>query len=190
MLPTAHTSVGFLISQIKIKGKSLSIKEVLFVIFCANVFDLDLFYVYLGGQKIYHHLLVTHTPLFAVFLIILFTLVLRLNWRVALLSFVAMLSHFVLDDLSYWLYFVGIAHEGKPEIFWLFPFDARRGEALRLYSSLRPTVGGFFASYIKHTVFIFEGVFLIWGGVVFLKKYGFLVKKLFFQTTLKSKIKE
>lgn len=204
MLPTAHTSVGFLISQIRIKGKSLSTLEIVFVVFCANVFDLDLFFVYLGGQKIYHHLLVTHTPLFSVVLILVFYLIykvqdgvrrsrgirrIRISPKVFLLGFIAMLSHFVLDDLSYWLYLLGIAIEGKPEIFWLFPFDSRRTEALRLYSSLRPTVGGFIACYIRHPVFIFEWIFLIWGGVVFVKRYGFLVKKLFFRITLKSNIK-
>jgi len=181
MLPTAHTSIGFLISQIKIKGKSLSTLEIIFVVFCANVFDLDLIYVYLGGQTTYHHLLVSHTPLFAVGLIALFTLIFRLNWRVALLGFVAMLSHFVLDDLCYWLYLFGITEDGKPEIFWLFPFDPRREEALRLYSSLRPTVGGFLVSYIKHPLFIFEWIFLISATSVFANKYSSLLKKVFFK---------
>jgi hypothetical protein len=196
MLPIAHASVGFLISQIKIKGKTLSIKEVVFIMFCANFLDLDLFYVYLGGQKIYHHLLPSHTPAFAVGTILVFYFSCKL-WgrirgiresrvgivesRIFTLAFLAMLSHLALDDLSYWLKLLGVAEIGKPEIFWAYPFDLRRAQALLEYSGIRPSVIGFLADYIKHPVFIFEWVFLLLAMAVFIKNYGFLIRRLFFQ---------
>ena len=205
MLPIAHASVGFLISQIKIKGKPLSIKEVIFIIFCANLPDLDLFYVYLGGQKIYHHLLPSHTPIFAVGTILVFYIVYKWQRRIRgisgkraegveigvfVLGFLAILSHLALDDFSYWLELVGLTTVGRPEIFWLYPFDPRRAQALIAYSHLRPSVVGFITSYVRHPVFIFEWVFLIWAGIVFGKNYGFLVKKLFFlkNTVIKARI--
>jgi hypothetical protein len=67
------------------------------------------------------------------------------------LAFLAVLSHLALDDFSYWLELLGLTTVGKPEIFWLYPFDPRRAQAFIAYSSLRPSIVGFITSYTSVT---------------------------------------
>jgi hypothetical protein len=172
MLPTGHFALSYLISQFKIKGKKLLVKEVFFVLFCGIVVDFDLLWIYLFKNQIYHHLLPTHTPIFALGLTIVFYIFLRkiFSWQTFVLAFISMIGHFVLDDLSYWLYVIGIAKIGKPEIFWFFPFDPRRELALESYEAFRYGVWDFARHYIRHPLFYCEVILTAIGFFAFINK--------------------
>jgi hypothetical protein len=50
MMTFGHTAIAYLISQIpRLKGKPLKRPEILFVILCGNIFDLDFFVPLLYG---------------------------------------------------------------------------------------------------------------------------------------------
>ncbi len=130
MLPLGHTSFSYLISQLpRIKGKRLPLKEVLFILFCGNIFDLDLiFYPLLFGKSSAgHHFFVTHTPLAGMILFVIFFYFCEsfFSKETIYLAGLAMLGHFVLDDLFYWFGLMGIVEQNHPQIFWLYPFDPR-----------------------------------------------------------------
>ena len=66
MLPLGHIAFSYLISQLpRFRGKFLSTKEILFVIFAGSVFDLDLiiYPLFFGQSSVGHHFFVTHTPI-------------------------------------------------------------------------------------------------------------------------------
>ena len=130
MLPFGHISAGYLISQLgHSQQKRPGRKSVIFIIFCALIFDFDFFVPNLVGMPGgTHHYLATHTPLAGViyWLILYMLLRKRFSFRVLVLGAIAMVSHLVLDDFSYWLTLVGLENQSRPQIFWLFPFDTRR----------------------------------------------------------------
>ena len=135
MLTPGHLASSYVISQVpSFWGKPLTKKEVFLVIIMGYILDLDLLVAkFFGIEKTYHHLLPTHTPLFAVFLFVVVFIFLRRHFAPSalLLGGVALFSHLVLDDIGYWFYKLGLQEESSiPQIFWLYPFDPRRGEAI------------------------------------------------------------
>lgn len=135
MLTFGHTAISYLISQVsQLKGKSLKWQEVLFIVFCGNIFDLDFFVPLLYGYPAgAHHYFPTHTPLAGLiyFLVLLLLFRKKLSGQVFLLGGLAMLSHLVLDDLSYWFYLANWEKEGSQQVFWLYPFDPNRAAAVK-----------------------------------------------------------
>ena len=133
MLPLGHTAFSYLISQLpRLRGKILSSKEVLFVLFAGNIFDLDLiiYPLFFGQSSVGHHFFVTHTPLAGLILFALFWIFLRgiFSKTAIYMAGLAMLGHFVMDDISYWFSFLGLVKCTQPQIFWLYPvslFPAR-----------------------------------------------------------------
>ena len=133
MLPFGHSSLSYLIGRVPQKKNRLSWVELVFVIFCGNVFDFDyLLPSVLGLPPGSHHYLPTHTPAFGIGLLIIFFILLRRYFKPTtfLCAFGAMMSHFVGDDLSYWFGIWGLGGWVKPQIFWLYPFDPRRSVEL------------------------------------------------------------
>jgi len=61
--------------------------------------------------------------------------------------------------LSYWLYLLGLAKEGSPQIFWLYPFDPRR----------KIEIQNFFESYSEEPI----------GNEYFVKRYFLGAPQLF-----------
>jgi|GEM_PF-1959994 len=186
MLPTAHIALSYLISQIPtLFGKRLSWREVFFIIFCGVLPDFDLIYIYLFKAQIYHHLLPTHTPAFAVGVVLGFYVLFRMgrvnrgnkgDWRnsgntrtLIALGLVAILGHLVLDDTYYWLYLLGITESGKKEIFWLYPFSKAYNLALATYTPFRDPPLVFLAKYVEHPIFIIENALVLFASIVFLK---------------------
>jgi len=134
MLPFGHISAGYLLSQLaKPKTETEGHFGIGFIIFCAIIFDFDYFLPNLlgmpGGT---HHYLGSHTPLAGIiyWLILYFVLKGKLSKLTLGLGAMAMVSHLILDDLSYWLTIFGWEHQFRPQIFWLFPFDHRRESEL------------------------------------------------------------
>jgi len=119
MLPIGHSSAGFLISQLK-KPKP-NIKEITFLIFCANIFDLDLVYLFLNQKPLFiHHRLPSHTPFFAIFYFLILFLIFKkiFSKKIFILAILASLSHLLLDNLTYILY----PNISTNNISWLYPF--------------------------------------------------------------------
>ena len=119
MLPLGHSSAGFLISQLK-KPKP-NLKEIIFLIISANIFDLDLLFLYLFQRPLFiHHRLPTHTPVFGLVYLLIFFIIFRKKFskNIFKLSALAMLSHLILDNISYSIY-PSIVHH---PIAWGYPF--------------------------------------------------------------------
>lgn len=119
MLPLGHSSTGFLISQLK-KPKP-NLKEILLIIFCANIFDLDLIFLYLFQKPLFiHHQLPSHTPFFTIIYFIPLYLIFgkRFTKKVFILGILASLSHLFLDNLTYIIY----PKISSNDISWLYPF--------------------------------------------------------------------
>jgi hypothetical protein len=129
MLPTGHLSAGYLISQIPFEKKTvLKWYEVVFIMFCAVVFDFDFFLPPLFGYPVgTHHFFPTHTPLAGMVYFGVFYMVFRkiFSKKTFILAGVGLLSHLVLDDLSYWLFLAGLEEPVRAQIFWWWPFDKR-----------------------------------------------------------------
>ncbi len=168
MFPIGHVSISFLISQIGRKAKGFGWKDIIFIIFCGNIFDFDFLlppmFSYPNGG---HHYFPTHTPLAGIILfLILFFLFRKLfSKQTFVLAGLAMLSHLVLDDLSYWLYLLGLAKEGSPQIFWLYPFDPRRKIEIEkffdAYSEEPVTNEYFLKRYLTGAPYLFVSEFLL-----------------------------
>lgn len=137
MLPFGHVSAAYLISQIPYQNNlKLKFREILFILFCGIIFDFDFLLPGLVGMPGgTHHYLATHTPFSGVlFWLILYILLKKFfSIKIFLLGGLAMLSHLVLDDMSYWLSLVGLGTQFKPQIFWLFPFDSRRVHEMDIF---------------------------------------------------------
>lgn len=93
----------------------------------------------------------------------------------------ALLSHLVLDDMSYWIYLLGIGSNPRPQIFWLFPLDPRISAEINKfwerYNQIPYTSKDFLTTYVSKIPFLFlEEIGLIVGAVV-VKIYRFFVTK-------------
>jgi hypothetical protein len=128
MLPFGHLAAGYLIAQIPVK-KQLSGKELLIVLSGTVIYDFDyLVPKLIGWPPGTHHFLPTHTPLFGLIYLLVVGYLTRkwLERKVLILLGLSLLSHLVLDDLSYWFYLWGWDKATIPQIFWAYPFDPRR----------------------------------------------------------------
>lgn len=180
MLPLGHTSAAYLVSQIpreKSKKKRLDWLAILFILFCGNIFDFDIFPIQLlsstGGC---HHFYITHTPLAGIIYLIIFYILLkkRFSKKVFVLAGLAMLSHLVLDDLIYWLTFLGSGRDIGPQIFWFYPFDPRLDieyqKFLNYYSKIKVEESFFYQSYIMSKFFLLEILLGVAALFIFLRK--------------------
>lgn len=129
MLPTGHLATAYLISQIPIDRKTvLKWYEIVFIMFCGIIFDFDFMIPSLFGYPVgTHHFLPTHTPFAGIIYFIILYLMFRnlFSKKIFILAGIAMLSHMVLDDLSYWFYLIGLEAPVRAQIFWWYPFDSR-----------------------------------------------------------------
>lgn len=156
MLPFGHSSAGYLISQIPWKDKRpFGGWEIGLVIMAANFLDIDYLFPLLVGMPMgTHHYLPTHTPFgVAIYWLILWTLLRRrIRFEVLLAMGMALFSHLMLDDMSYWLGLIGLSSQIRPQIFWLYPFDWRMAVEADLavkYFTTRPwTQNNIFISYL------------------------------------------
>ena len=157
-------------------------REILFIVFCGFLFDLDFFVPYLfgypGGA---HHYFPTHTPLAGIIYFIILYLIFRNKFskRTFIFAGVAMFLHLVIDDLSYWMSLIGLEKEGRPQIFWLYPFDPRRNieiqKALIIYSQQKITNKSVLNSYIFKAPKLFVLEIMITGIAL----YVFIGNKFF-----------
>lgn len=180
MLTFGHTAVSYLISQAsRLKHRTLGWKEIVFILFCGNVFDLDFLipetfsYPYPGGA---HHLLPTHTPLvgFILFTTLFLFLRKKFSGETFALAGIAMIGHLVLDDLAYWLYLLGIHKVGSPQIFWLYPFDPRRNLEIRRFINLNAQKHYTNIDILKNYIFNGPVVFALEIALVLVALYVFI----------------
>lgn len=162
MLPLGHSSAGYLISQAT--KKRLGTKEVLLVMLCANILDFDLFLPNLFGFPAgIHHYFPIHTPIavLIIWMILWVWLRKKISKEALILSGVAMLSHLVLDDLSYWLSLIGLEERMRPQIFWLYPFDPRYAEEFRWIINKRISEGLTSTDVLKIYLFTLPRLFYL-----------------------------
>lgn len=130
MLPLGHTGTAYLISRIgKTEKDKIDWRELILLVICANIFDIDFFPLYfLGYPGALHHYFPFHTPLVGViiFLIVYKFFKNKFPKRTFYFCALAILSHLILDDLPYWLSLLGVEKNIRPQIFWFYPFDFRR----------------------------------------------------------------
>lgn len=55
----------------------------------------------------------------------------KFSRQVFLLGGLAILSHLVFDDFSYWLYLIGLEKVGSQQVFWFYPFDPNRATMVK-----------------------------------------------------------
>ena len=126
MLQFGHTAVGYLISRFS-KPK-LTWKETLLTVIAANIFDLDfLVLTILGIPGGRHHYYPGHTLLMGLVYWLLIYLIFRSKFprRVFIFVALALLSHLILDDFSYWLSFIGLENNVPSQINWFFPITQK-----------------------------------------------------------------
>lgn len=125
MFPLGHLSAGYLISQTpKVKGIHLPVKEVVTITACGLILDFDFFILPLFGYPgASHHNFPVHTPMGIVIMIVLLAILtqFKLSKLAYVLGFMALISHLVFDDLSYWLYRLGIGNPVPAQINWFYP---------------------------------------------------------------------
>jgi len=126
MLPFGHTAVDYLIA--KKSRQKLTLKEIVLVVVAANIFDLDFFLLTIlgitGGQ---HHYYLGHTPLIGLIYWLIIYLAFRHKFprQIFVLVALALLSHLVIDDFSYWLTLVGLEKDVSSQVNWFFPFTQK-----------------------------------------------------------------
>lgn len=127
MLPFGHLSASYLIASTS--KKPLKIKELFFILFCGNIFDLDYPALVLSGiSGSIHHNLPTHTPALGLlyFLVLYLFLKNEFSKKVFFLGALAMLSHLILDTPS--------------SINFLWPFVPMASPQQHLYTLTLPQV--------------------------------------------------
>lgn len=130
MLPLGHISASYLIASTS--KKTLRLQDLLFIIFCGNIFDLDYPALVISGLSgALHHHLPTHTPFFGLIYFLIFYLFLKneFSQKVFILAALAMLSHLILDNLYYFLTIVP-----DQSINWFWPLTPMPTPPESLYS--------------------------------------------------------
>src|SRR6266542_167205 len=105
MLPLGHTASSFLLSQsVRLIGYTPTIRETLLVMTFGNLLDVDFFIGHFLGKKgDSHHDFFTHTPIFAIFIWVIFiTLVPDLSPVIKILLLVALMLHLMFDEVGHW----------------------------------------------------------------------------------------
>ncbi len=130
MTNLGHTAAAYLISRIKVTKDQPPLKksEIIFILVCGNILDIDYFLLpIIGVPGWLHHYSPSHTPFFGIIFWFLFYILFRhkLSKQTFILGVLAIFSHLILDDVSYWLSFIRLTTDTHPQIFWLFPFDSR-----------------------------------------------------------------
>jgi len=171
MLTPGHLASSYIISQIPSwYGDPLLTRDQVFVIIAGYILDLDLLIPTKKGAA-NHHLLPTHTPLFAALLLAILTVVFKKFFSplAFLLSGIALFVHLTLDDVSFWLYKLGFRKEcSVPQIFWLYPFDKRRKKVIKRAQNVTPIKA--LKLYFTHPVSVFLEIVLV-GIAVFVSKF-------------------
>jgi hypothetical protein len=129
MTPIAHWLATFLLIKIvELLFKfNLSVNEELFIVFFANIMDLDYFIGRLFARKgESHHAFFTHTlpgvfVIWGILIAILNLTGIAITPMISALLFVSMLLHLLLDDSQYWFYRLGLQGFHFPQINWLYP---------------------------------------------------------------------
>lgn len=124
MLPPGHIAASYiLVKSVELAGFNISGAETLLVLAASIVLDFDL----LPAQrlKISHHDLISHTPLgaFVLWLIFVFIVGDYLSPTGQILILLSLLLHLLLDEAGFWLCRLklrGISRE--PQITWLYPW--------------------------------------------------------------------
>jgi hypothetical protein len=162
-----HLPASYLISQFpSFWGDELTFIETIFVIFCGMIIDLD-YLLPLKNGRYNHHLLPSHTPIFAMILFTFIYFIFQNFFRpvVLFLGFLSLLFHFFLDDLGHILYKIGFKKENMiPQIFWFYPFDKRREYWLKngYYHSL----GNVTALYLSSKIFVIVEIMLVFSALL------------------------
>jgi hypothetical protein len=186
MLTPGHVAISYLISQFPIRSKGkLSSSDILFIIFCGNVLDLDFLlpplFGYPGGI---HHHFPTHTPLFGIILLITLFLLTKNKFssRVFFLAGLAIIGHLILDDLGYWIVLVGVDKHTptSPQILWEWPFNFsnRKMSLLTALENFRqhPTTNiDIISIYLNSKLFVVE-IITILTAIIFFTKNHFRIK--------------
>jgi len=127
MTTASHLAAGYLIAQsTRLLGHSPTTSEVQMIMASGVFVDLD----YLVGHAIgkrgeSHHNFITHTPLGTFVTWVLLALFLKpyLSAISMLFALIAMITHLILDDASYWFQKLGFQEFTKtPQINWGYPF--------------------------------------------------------------------
>ena len=124
MLPPGHIAASYiLVKSVELAGFKISGTEILLVLAASFILDFDL----LPAQRlrINHHDLISHTPLgaFILWLIFIFIAGSYLSPTGQILILLSLLLHLLLDEAGFWLCKLklqGISRE--PQITWLYPW--------------------------------------------------------------------
>ncbi|MDP2927004.1 MAG: hypothetical protein Q8N65_02625 [bacterium] len=123
MLPPGHIAASYiLVKSVELAGFNISGAETLVVLAASIVLDFDLLSA--NFLKRSHHDLISHTPLgaFILWLIFIFIVGGNLSPTGQILILLSLLLHLLLDEAGFWLYRLklqGISRE--PQITWLYP---------------------------------------------------------------------
>lgn len=125
MLVPGHLASSYLLAEsTRFFGHDPTRLDIFTVILFGNILDLDFFVGYVMGKKgESHHRFFSHTPIYAIFLWLLYVLLFNPVTILKILTLISISLHLVLDDLGYWLCKLGLQEESKRrQINWLWPF--------------------------------------------------------------------
>ena len=176
MLPPGHLSASYIIAKSgERKLSKFTKQEILFIVLCGFIFDLDFFVPYLFGYPGgVHHYFPTHTPLAGLIYFAILYLIFRNKFskRTFVFAAITMLTHLIIDDFSYWMSLVGLEREVQPQIFWLYPFDARRNiaiqKALEISSQQKITNKDVLFSYVSGAPKLFMIEIIVTGIALYM----------------------
>ena len=126
MLTGGHIAASYLIAETaKSFGVPVTASETIQIIIAGNIVDIDFFVGLINGKTgEEHHQNITHTPLGAVTLLILLSILFDASVVSAALLGISLFIHLILDDVGYWMYKLGIyKSRTNSQVNWFYPFN-------------------------------------------------------------------
>lgn len=104
-------------------GIDLKNEQILQIIVAGNILDIDFLVGLLNGRKgELHHQNITHTPLGALIVGIVLSIIFKVNLVISAIFLLSLFVHLLLDDLGHILAILGIYKRNpKLQINWLWP---------------------------------------------------------------------
>lgn len=125
MLTPGHIAISYLLAEgAKTAGLPLDTGQTVVVMLAGNISDIDfLFSKYTGKTGESHHQNITHTPVGAFIMSLIFAFLLNTSLQYYFVILTSCMLHLVLDDIGYWFYRFGLYRsKTNPQINWFYPF--------------------------------------------------------------------
>jgi hypothetical protein len=146
-----HLAFSYILTQAaRLFGWELPGSEIALVMIAGSLIDLDLFVTFFIKKGMSHRNFITHTPLgaFLIWLIFMVLLGQYFSFKADILVLMALFGHLVMDDFGYWFCRWGLQQiENCSRISWLYPF--KRYNNIGIIRQLGDVRGFFSDKYLR-----------------------------------------